>query len=73
MEQCVAWSASVHTRVARWYIFKPKIPIWVNFVGPCNGRRKILRQFGVFLKVFENGKSVQNNFGLLFLGVKFMN
>jgi hypothetical protein len=21
-------------RVARWYIFKPKIPIWVNFGGP---------------------------------------
>jgi hypothetical protein len=20
-----------HTRVARWYIFKPNIPIWVNF------------------------------------------
>jgi hypothetical protein len=23
---------------ARWYVFKPKIPIWVNFGGPCNGR-----------------------------------
>jgi hypothetical protein len=21
-------------RVARWYILKPKIPIWVNFGGP---------------------------------------
>jgi hypothetical protein len=21
-------------RVARWFIFKPKIPIWVNFGGP---------------------------------------
>jgi hypothetical protein len=21
-------------RVARWYIFKPKVPIWVNFGGP---------------------------------------
>jgi hypothetical protein len=21
------------TRVARWYIFKPKIQIWVNFKG----------------------------------------
>jgi hypothetical protein len=20
--------------VARWFIFKPKIPIWVNFSGP---------------------------------------
>jgi hypothetical protein len=25
-------------RVARWYIFKPKIPIWVNFGEFCNGR-----------------------------------
>jgi hypothetical protein len=22
------------TRVARWFIFKPKIQIWVNFKGP---------------------------------------
>jgi hypothetical protein len=25
-------------RVARWFIFKPKIPIWANFVGSFNGR-----------------------------------
>jgi hypothetical protein len=25
-------------RVARWYIFKPKIPIWVNIGGPWNGK-----------------------------------
>jgi hypothetical protein len=25
-------------RVARWFVLKPKIPIRVNFVGPCNGR-----------------------------------
>jgi hypothetical protein len=24
--------------VARWYIFKPKISIWVNFGGPQNGK-----------------------------------
>jgi hypothetical protein len=31
------------------HIFKPKIPIWVNFDGPCNGRYcYILRPFGVF-------------------------
>jgi hypothetical protein len=28
----------VSTRVARWYIFKPKIRIWVNFGRSCNGR-----------------------------------
>jgi hypothetical protein len=26
------------TRVARWFIFKPNIPIWVNFGGPWNGK-----------------------------------
>jgi hypothetical protein len=29
------WAQS---RFARWYIFKPKIPIWINFVGPFNGK-----------------------------------
>jgi hypothetical protein len=28
----------VQRRVARWHIFEPKIPIWVNFGGSCNGR-----------------------------------
>jgi hypothetical protein len=31
------------------HIFKPKIPIWVNFGGPWNGKcRYILRPFGTF-------------------------
>jgi hypothetical protein len=25
-------------RVARWYIFKPKIPIWLTFGGPWRGK-----------------------------------
>jgi hypothetical protein len=25
-------------RVARWYVFKPKIPIWLNFGRPWNGK-----------------------------------
>jgi hypothetical protein len=25
-------------RVARWFIFKPKIPFWVILGGSCNGR-----------------------------------
>jgi hypothetical protein len=29
----------VKDRVARWFIFKPKIAIWVNFAGPRNGKR----------------------------------
>jgi hypothetical protein len=28
----------METRVARWHIFKPKFPVWVNFEGFCNGR-----------------------------------
>jgi hypothetical protein len=30
-------SETVSRRVARWYISKPKIPIWVNFGGPWSG------------------------------------
>jgi hypothetical protein len=26
--------SGVHGKVARWFVFKPKIPIWVNFGGP---------------------------------------
>jgi hypothetical protein len=37
------------TSVARWFIFKPKIPILVNIGGSCNGRyRYILWSFGRF-------------------------
>jgi hypothetical protein len=25
----------LYGRVARWFVFKPKIPIWVNFGGSC--------------------------------------
>jgi hypothetical protein len=28
--------AGLQSRVARWYIFKPKIPIWVKFGGCCD-------------------------------------
>jgi hypothetical protein len=37
----------VRSRVARWYIFKPKIPIWVFIGGPWNGKcLYILQSFG---------------------------
>jgi hypothetical protein len=37
------------SRVARWRILKPKIPIWVNFGGSCNGRCwYIIWPFGLF-------------------------
>jgi hypothetical protein len=33
------WTAKEEeSRVARWFIFKPKIPIWDNFGGPWNGK-----------------------------------
>jgi hypothetical protein len=31
-----SWFREVASSAARWYIFKPKNPIWVNFVGPWN-------------------------------------
>jgi hypothetical protein len=32
----------IYSRVARWFIFKPKIPIWVKFGGPWNKKCYIL-------------------------------
>jgi hypothetical protein len=37
------------TWAARWFVFKPKIPIWVSFGGSCDGRCwYILEPFGIF-------------------------
>jgi hypothetical protein len=51
----------VGNKVARWFIFKPKIPIWINFGGYCNGRCwYILGPFGIV-----NGNLVHfSRFGL---------
>jgi hypothetical protein len=39
-------------RVARWHIFKPKIPIWVHFGGSSKGRCwHILLPFGLFTAI----------------------
>jgi hypothetical protein len=48
-------NVQVDIRVARWFVFKPKIPIWVNFRGLSNVKRfvyfmtiwNILRSFGI--------------------------
>jgi hypothetical protein len=41
--------ASVLTRVARWYIFKPKIPNVVSFGRPWNGNLGLFfGAFGIF-------------------------
>jgi hypothetical protein len=44
---------NVRIRVARWYIFKPKIPIWVNFGGSSMDDVGILyvRQFDLFYDI----------------------
>jgi hypothetical protein len=39
----------LESRVARWFVFKPNIPIWVNFGWSCNIKSwYILRAFGLF-------------------------
>jgi hypothetical protein len=38
----VIFERRTETRVARWFVSKPKIPIWVNFVGSCYGNFCIL-------------------------------
>jgi hypothetical protein len=44
-----AVSKGFYTRVARWYIFKPKIQDWVYFGRPWNRQRwYILWPFGIF-------------------------
>jgi hypothetical protein len=48
-------------RVARWHIFKPKFPIWVNFGGPWNGKGwYVIRPFGIYYGhlVYFYGNSV---------------
>jgi hypothetical protein len=37
----------IPVRVARWYIFKPKIPIWINFGGPFMAIWSILPPLGI--------------------------
>jgi hypothetical protein len=45
--------SSYRRRVARWHSFKPKIQIWVNFGGPCNGTCwYILRPFVNFVAIW---------------------
>jgi hypothetical protein len=34
---CPILNDKFRSRVARWQIFRPKIPIWVNFGGSCHG------------------------------------
>jgi hypothetical protein len=55
------------TRIARWYIVKPKIPIWVNFGGPWNGKGwYILWPFGILRSfvIFYGDLVFQLQFGI---------
>jgi spermidine synthase len=38
LSNALAYAGVVCTRVARWFAFKPKIPIWVNFGVCCYGK-----------------------------------
>jgi hypothetical protein len=39
----------IRARVARWFVFEPKIPLWVNNGGPWIGQLiYILWPFGIF-------------------------
>jgi hypothetical protein len=57
-------------RVARRFIFKPKIPIWVNFGGPYIGKCiYILWPFGIFyrhLEYFTDIWNILQTFGIFY-------
>jgi hypothetical protein len=64
------------SRVARWHIFKPKIAVWENFGGSCNGRclfhgyLAYFRPFGIFgdhLVYFMVIWYILSGFGMLYL------
>jgi hypothetical protein len=59
------WKLELYLRVARWYIFKPKIPIWVNFGGPWNGKGwYIIWPFGIHYGHLEYIIKIQHLLGL---------
>jgi hypothetical protein len=60
------------SRVARWIVFKPKIPIWVNFVGSYIGKcLYILWPFGIFYGDLRHFRTIWYSlysFGTFFSG-----
>jgi hypothetical protein len=38
----IGFHARISNRVARWFIFKQKNPIWVTFGGPYIGKMDLL-------------------------------
>jgi hypothetical protein len=51
---------------ARWHIIKPKIPIWINFGGLCNGRCCFLYIYLVYLMAIWY---ILGLFGIFFPGL----
>jgi hypothetical protein len=50
----MTWILRLPFRVARWFVFKPKIPIWVHFGRYCNGKSlHILEPFGLFYGLWK--------------------
>jgi hypothetical protein len=64
------------TRVARWYIFKPKIPNWVNFKGSCDGKFWYFKwpfgRFYSYLIYFEANWYILWSFGIFFPVLVFL-
>jgi hypothetical protein len=67
---CAKYSEPTMYRVDRWYIFKPKIPIWVNFGGSWNGICwYILWPFSIFygrFVYFVTIRYIRWSFGIFF-------
>jgi hypothetical protein len=63
---------NAYIRVARWFTFKSKIPIWVNFGGPWIGKCwyifavwNILRTFGIFYDRLVHFVLISAGFGIM--------
>jgi hypothetical protein len=50
----------VTNRVARWFVFKPKIPSWLNFGGSCYGK-----SWYIFMTIWSILRPLETFFGLL--------
>jgi hypothetical protein len=67
---CLLWNEfhtlRFWTRVARWFVFKPKIPLWVNVVGSCYGKSwYILWSFDLFYSHWKYFMAILYIFGNL--------
>jgi hypothetical protein len=64
---------AIRSRVARWFVFKPKIQICVNFRGSCNGRCwYILWTLGTVFYILWTFGIVRGNLVYIFLSWYFV-